>query len=139
MNQAVKIQEVLFTEGISLIEVSTSDGEKWYRAYDAARAFGFANAESCVRRYAKETKLIFVSTVSGLQPVKCMSLADVWRIAIRSSHPEAEKAVEGLVLSASLIESLSVENSNLIKEHKLILRDIKDLCGMLSTMISRFE
>ena len=120
-----------------LTMVQTEAGIVCFRAYETAKLFGFADEKACIRKYAKEPFLVFMDTDGGKQPVKCITMEDVCRIAERSRRPKAELMAAHLmvVIRNHRIQDLEMENICLRDDLEYALDGLKGLQEQLNTIL----
>ena len=66
-------------------------GKPWFVARDVAEALGYSNARQAVIDFCKGGREMRLPTRGGMQAVKIIPKADVYRLIIRSHLPAAEK------------------------------------------------
>ncbi len=88
MDKAIEIIEIKNSLGtITMVKIEQEDVV--FRAYETARLFGFSDDKECIRKYAGNARLVVMETDGGRQPVKCITIEDVVRIAEKSRLPDA--------------------------------------------------
>ena len=97
MDKAIKTTKLKCKLGHTTL-VLTEKGEFLFRAYETARLFGFRDDKECIRSYSEEARLIVMETDGGRQPVKCISMEDVIRIAGKSRIPRQRTWLTAFVL-----------------------------------------
>lgn len=117
--------------------VFTEEGIVCFRAYETAKLFGFADEKACIRKYAEEPFLVLMDTEGGKQPVKCITIEDVTRIAQRSRLVKAELMASHLmvVIRNHRIQDLEMENICLRDDLEYALDGLKGLQEQLNTIL----
>ena len=116
--------------------VLTEKGEFLFRAYETARLFGFRDDRECIRSYSEEARLIVMETDGGRQPVKCISMEDVIRIAGKSHIPQAKGMANSLRLiqKDQEIESLKIQNLLLADDLECAIDGLKGMREQLDLL-----
>lgn len=117
--------------------VLTEKGQFLFRAYETARLFGFRDARECIRNYSEDSSLIVMETAGGRQPVKCISMADVIRIAGKSRIPQAKDMANSLRLIQKdhEIEILKIENLLLADDLECAIDGLKGIRERLDLLL----
>lgn len=120
--------------------VLTEDKEYLFRAYETARLFGFRDDRECIRNYSEDSKLVVMETNGGRQPVKCIPIEDVVRIAGKSRIPEATKILYHLhiVRKDMEIKALKIQNLLLADDFQCISNDLRSVREQIDMIFSDF-
>lgn len=73
------------------IRTIEKDGEPLFCLVDVARALKYANPANAVANYCKGVTIIMTPTAGGMQKMKYGAERDVYRLAIKSKAPNAER------------------------------------------------
>ena len=74
------------------IRVATNEnGEPMFAATDIARTLGYSNPQKAIRDHCKGVNESFTPTESGIQSMKFIPEADVFRLIMKSRLPQAEQ------------------------------------------------
>ena len=135
MDKAIKTTKLKCKLGHTTL-VLTEKGEFLFRAYETARLFGFRDDRECIRNYSVNARLIVMQTDGGRQPVKCITMEDVIRIAGKSRFPQAKDMVNNLRLiqKDQEIESLKIQNFLLADDLECAIDGLKVIREQLDTL-----
>lgn len=135
MDKAIKTTKLTCKLGHTTL-VLTEKGEFLFRAYETARLFGFRDDRECIRSYSEEARLIVMETDGGRQPVKCISMEDVIRIAGKSRIPQAKGMANSLRLiqKDQEIESLKIQNLLLADDLECAIDGLKGMREQLDLL-----
>lgn len=139
MNKAIETIKINFKQGSTTL-VLTEDNEFLFRAYETARLFGFRDDRECIRNYATDSRLVVMDTNGGRQPVKCIPIEDVARIAGKSRIPEATKILYHLHIAQKDMEikALKIQNFMLTDDFMCISDDLKSVREQIDVIFSEF-
>jgi len=79
------------------VRINNENGKPLFMASDIARALGYSNPLKAIRDHCKGVNEIDTPTQGGVQKVKFISEADVYRLVMRSKLPDAEKFQDWVV------------------------------------------
>lgn len=135
MDKAIKTTKLNCKLGHTTL-VLTEKGEFLFRAYETARLFGFRDDRECIRNYSVNARLIIMQTDGGCQPVKCITMEDVIRIAGKSRIPQAKDMVNNLRLiqKDQEIESLKIQNFLLADDLECAIDGLKVIREQLDSL-----
>lgn len=135
MDKAIKTIRLKCRLGNTTL-VLTQKGEFLFRAYETARLFGFRDTRECIRNYSEGSRLIVMETDGGRQPVKCISMDDVIRIADKSRIPQAKDMANSLRLiqKDQEIESLKIQNLLLADDLECAIDGLKGIREQLDLL-----
>lgn len=135
MDKAIKTTKLKCKLGHTTL-VLTEKGEFLFRAYETARLFGFRDDKECIRSYSWDARLIVMETDGGRQPVKCISMEDVIRIAGKSRIPQAKDMANSLRLiqKDQEIESLKIHNLLLADDLECAIDGLKGIREQLDLL-----
>lgn len=135
MDKAIKTIRLRCRLGNTTL-VLTEKEQFLFRAYETARLFGFRDARECIRNYSEDSCLIVMETAGGRQPVKCISMADVIRIAGKSRIPQAKDMANSLRLIQKdhEIEILKIENLLLADDLECAIDGLKGIRERLDSL-----
>lgn len=135
MDKAIKTIKLRSKLG-NITLVLTEKGEFLFRAYETARLFGFRDDRSCIRNYSEDGRLIVMETDGGCQPVKCISIEDVIRIAGKSRIPQAKEMANSLRLihKDREIENLKIQNLLLADNLECAIDGLKGIREQLDSV-----
>ena len=139
MDKAIKTTKLKCKLGHTTL-VLTEKGEFLFRAYETARLFGFRDDKECIRSYSRDARLIVMETDGGRQPVKCISMEDVIRIAGKSRIPQAKDMANSLRLiqKDQEIESLKIQNLLLADDLECISDDLRSVREQIEVIFTEF-
>lgn len=135
MDKAIKTTKLKCKLGHTTL-VLTEKGEFLFRAYETARLFGFRDDRECIRNYSVNARFIVMQTDGGRQPVKCITMEDVIRIAGKSRIPQAKDMVNNLRLiqKDQEIESLKIQNFLLTDDLECAIDGLKVIREQLDSL-----
>lgn len=139
MDKAIKTTKLKCKLGYTTI-VLTEKGEFLFRAYETARLFGFCDDKECIRSYSQDARLIVMETEGGRQPVKCISMEDVIRIAGKSRIPEAKEMLHFLHIAQKDMEikALEIQISLLDDDFECLFDDLRSIREQMDVIFSEF-
>ena len=139
MNKAIETIKINCKQGSTTL-VLTEDNEFLFRAYETARLFGFRDDRECIRNYSADSKLVVLETNGGRQPVKCIPIEDVARIAGKSRIPEGTKILYHLhiVQKDMEIKALKIQNLLLADDFMCLSDDLKSIREQIGVIFSEF-
>lgn len=139
MNKAIETIKINCKQGSTTL-VLTEDNEFLFRAYETARLFGFRDDRECIRNYSQDSKLVVMETNGGRQPVKCIPIEDVARIAGKSRIPEATTILYRLhIVRKDLeIKALKIQNLLLADDFMCLSDDLKSIREQIGVIFSEF-
>jgi anti-repressor protein len=73
------------------LRVVDRDGRPWFIGKDVASSLGYANPAEAIRTHCKGVSEIRTPSAGGIQTVKIIPEADVYRLIMRSKLPDAER------------------------------------------------
>lgn len=139
MNKAIETIKINFKQGNTTL-VMTEDDEFLFRAYETARLFGFRDDRECIRSYSANSSLVVMETAGGRQPVKCIPIEDVARIADKSRIPEAKEMLHCLHIAQKDMEikALKIQNFLLADDLECISDDLRSIREQMEVIFSDF-
>lgn len=139
MNKAIETIKINFKQGNATL-VMTEDNEFLFRAYETARLFGFRDDRECIRNYSANSSLVVMETAGGRQPVKCMPIEDVARIAGKSRIPEAKEMLHCLHIAQKDMEikALKIQNFLLADDFECLSDDLRSIREQMEVIFSEF-
>lgn len=139
MNKAIETIKINIKHGSTTL-VLTEDNEFLFRAYETARLFGFRDDRECIRNYSTGSKLVVLETNGGRQPVKCIPIEDVARIAAKSRIPEGTKILYHLHIAQKDMEikALKIQNFMLADDFMCLSDDLKSIREQIGVIFSEF-
>lgn len=139
MDKAIETIKINCKHGSTTL-VLTEDKEYLFRAYETARLFGFRDDRECIRNYSEDSKLVVMETNGGRQPVKCIPIEDVARIAGKSRIPEATKILYHLHIARKDMEikALKIQNLLLADDFQCISNDLRSVREQIDMIFSDF-
>lgn len=139
MNKAIETIKINCKQGSTTL-VLTEDNEFLFRAYETARLFGFRDDRECIRNYSADSKLVVLETNGGRQPVKCIPIEDVARIAGKSRIPEGTKILYHLHIAQKDMEikALKIQNLLLADDFMCLSDDLKSIRELIGVIFSEF-
>lgn len=140
MDKAIRTIKLTNSFG-SITMVITDKNEALFRAYEAATLLGYSDAKACIRKYAKETKLVVMDTDGGKQPVLCTTIDDLDRIAQKSRRADAMLMVAHLRIAIMENHNRDLEIENFMLKYDLgyAIGSLKDLREQLDTILVDLE
>lgn len=139
MNKAIETIKINFKQGNTTL-VMTEDDEFLFRAYETARLFGFRDDRECIRNYSANFSLVVMETAGGRQPVKCIPIEDVARIAGKSRIPEAKEMLQCLHIARKDMEikALKIQNFLLADDFECLSDDLRSIREQMEVIFSEF-
>lgn len=139
MNKAIETIKINCKHGSTTLVLTDGD-EYLFRAYETARLFGFRDDRECIRNYSEDSKLVVMETNGGRQPVKCIPIEDVARIAGKSRIPEATKILYHLHIARKDMEikALKIQNFMLADDFMCISDDLRNVREQIDMIFSDF-
>lgn len=139
MNKAIETIKINFKQGNTTL-VMTEDNEVLFRAYETARLFGFRDDRECIRNYSANSSLVVMETAGGRQPVKCISIEDVARIAAKSRIPEAKEMLHCLHIAQKDMEikALKIQNFLLADDFECLSDDLRSVREQIEVIFTEF-
>lgn len=83
--------QIFRNEAFGEVRVTEVDGRPMFVASDIAKALGYANPAKAVIDHCKGVSILETPTNGGIQQVKYIPEADVYRLVMRSKLPAAEQ------------------------------------------------
>ena len=139
MNKAIETVKINFKQGNATL-VMTEDNDFLFRAYETARLFGFRDDRECIRNYSANSSLVVMETAGGRQPVKCIPIEDVARIADKSRIPEAKEMLHCLHIAQKDMEitALKIQNFLLADDFECLSDDLRSIREQMEVIFSEF-
>lgn len=139
MDKAIKTIKISLKQGIATL-VMTEDKDIFFRAYETARLFGFRDDKECIRSYSEDARLIVMETDGGRQPVKCIPIEDVARIAGKSRILEAKEMLHFLHIAQKDMEikALEIQISLLDDDFECLFDDLRSIREQMEVIFSEF-
>ena len=139
MNKAIETIKINLRQGNTTL-IMTEDDEFLFRAYETARLFGFRDDRECIRNYSANSSLVVMETAGGRQPVKCIPIEDVARIAGKSRPPEAKEMLHTLHIARKDMEikALKIQNFLLADDFECISDDLRSVKEQIEIIFSEF-
>ena len=139
MDKAIKTIKISLKQGIATL-VMTEDKDFFFRAYETARLFGFRDDKECIRSYSEDARLIVMETDGGRQPVKCIPIEDVARIAGKSRILEAKEMLHFLHIAQKDMEikALEIQISLLDDDFECLFDDLRSIREQMEVIFSEF-
>ena len=139
MNKAIETIKINFKQGNTTL-VMTEDDDFLFRAYETARLFGFRDDRECIRNYSANSSLVVMETAGGRQPVKCIPIEDVARIADKSRIPEAKEMPHCLHIAQKDMEikALKIQNFLLADDFECLSDDLRSIREQMEVIFSEF-
>ena len=139
MNKAIETIKINFKQGNTTL-VMTEDDDFLFRAYETARLFGFRDDRECIRNYSANSSLVVMETAGGRQPVKCIPIEDVARIADKSRIPEAKEMLHCLHIAQKDMEikALKIQNFLLADDFECLSDDLRSIREQMEVIFSEF-
>lgn len=139
MNKATETIKINLKQGNTTL-VMTEDNDFLFRAYETARLFGFRDDRECIRNYSANSSLVVMETAGGRQPVKCIPIEDVARIAAKSRIPEAKEMLHSLHIAPKDMEikALKIQNFLLADDLECISDDLRSVREQIEVIFTEF-
>lgn len=139
MNKAIETIKINCKHGSATLVLTDGD-EYLFRAYETARLFGFRDDRECIRNYSADSRLVVMETNGGHQPVKCIPIEDVARIAGKSRIPEATEMLYHLHIAQKDMEikALKIQNFMLADDFMCISDDLRSVREQIDVIFSEF-
>ena len=139
MNKAIETIKINFKQGNTTL-VMTEDNDFLFRAYETARLFGFRDDRECIRNYSANSSLVVMGTAGGCQPVKCIPIEDVARIADKSRISEAKEMLHCLHIAQKDMEikALKIQNFLLADDFMCISDDLRNVREQIKVIFTEF-
>lgn len=139
MNKATETIKINLKQGNTTL-VMTEDNDFLFRAYETARLFGFRDDRECIRNYSANSSLVVMETAGGRQPVKCIPIEDVARIAAKSRIPEAKEMLHSLHIAQKDMEikALKIQNFLLADDLECISDDLRSVREQIEVIFTEF-
>ncbi|MGM9722591.1 MAG: hypothetical protein ACI3YG_00630 [Prevotella sp.] len=139
MNKAIETIKINCKHGSATLVLTDGD-EYLFRAYETARLFGFRDDRECIRNYSEDSKFVVMETNGGRQPVKCISIEDVARIAAKSRIPEGTEILYHLHIAQKDMEikALKIQNLLLADDFMCLSDDLKSIREQIGVIFSEF-
>ena len=134
MNKAIETIKINCKHGSTTLVLTDGD-EYLFRAYETARLFGFRDDRECIRNYSEDSKLVVLETNGGRQPVKCIPIEDVARIAGKSRIPEATNILYHLHI---VRKDMEIQNFMLADDFMCISDDLRNVREQIDMIFSDF-
>lgn len=135
MNKAIETIKINLRQGNTTL-IMTEDDEFLFRAYETARLFEFRDDRECIRNYSANSSLVVMETAGGRQPVKCIPIEDVARIAGKSRLPDAKEMLHTLHIARKDMEikALKIQNFLLADDFECAIDGLKGVREQLDLL-----